>query len=140
MKQLTLNWLSFSLFFFLIFSCKKKEDFLPLKTGKYRVDYKVVHPNGTIDTYQFTAYGPRTTGYYYKFSIKVTDTTNFKRATLSTTERRIKGLAWLNYNETYGESVKITEYECSEDNLTMYFTSYQPTDSISGTIIFNSIE
>ncbi|AEA43834.1 hypothetical protein [Fluviicola taffensis] len=140
MKQHALNWLSFSLVFFLIFSCKKKDDFLPLKTGKYQVDYQVVRSNGDIDNYQFTAYGPKSSGYYYKFIIKATDSTNFSGATLSTSEKRLRSVAWLDYTGNVIEGVKITEYDCSENNLTIHYISYPLLDTISGTIIFNLIE
>ncbi|AEA43850.1 hypothetical protein [Fluviicola taffensis] len=138
MKQYTLNWLSFSLFVFLIFSCKKKDDFLPLKTGKYKVDYKVLRSNGDIDDYQYTAYGPKTSGAYYKFTVKATDSTNFSGATLSTSERKLKSMVWIYYSGAAGKSHKIISYDCSEENLTISYTS--SLDTTSGTIIFNLIE
>ncbi|AEA43840.1 hypothetical protein [Fluviicola taffensis] len=140
MKQYTLNWLSFSLFFFLIFSCKKKDDFLPLKSGKYLIDYQVVKSNGDIDNYQYTAYGPKTSGAYYKFMIKATDSTNFSLASLSTSERKLKSMAWINYSGNVDVSRKITEYDCSENNLIIHYTSFPLSDTTSGTIIFTSIE
>ncbi|WP_148235417.1 hypothetical protein [Fluviicola taffensis] len=138
MKLHISNWLSFSLFFFLIFSCKKKDDFLPLKTGKYQVDYKVLRSNGDIDNYQYTAYGPKNLALKYLFDIKLTDTTNFCNVSISYNQRKLNNFLWTICPSGTGKSLKITYYDCSEENLTIYYTS--SSDTTSGTVIFNLLE
>ncbi len=59
MKQHILKLLSYSILFLLLFSCKKKDNFLPLKTGKYHVEYTKVHSNGTIEYSEYTAFGQK---------------------------------------------------------------------------------
>ncbi|WP_169312076.1 hypothetical protein [Fluviicola taffensis] len=140
MKLHISNWLSFSLFFFLIFSCKKKDDFLPLKTGKYQIEQTAIDQNGNINVFNYIAYGPKRMKGDYNFDIKLTDSTNFCRASFYASEQTLLGIDLITCLSGLSTSYKITYYDCSEDNLTIYYKANPYSDSTSGTVIFNLLE
>ncbi|AEA43846.1 hypothetical protein [Fluviicola taffensis] len=139
MKQHTLNWISFSLFFFLIFSCKKSENFIGLKTGKYQVEYTVRHPNGNVDYKEYTAFGPRMLVGKYAFDIKATDSTDFCFAQISYNQNKLSYLYLIGCSST-NLDLKITDYDYINDDLTIHYKANPYSDSTSGTVIFNLLE
>jgi hypothetical protein len=138
MKLHILKLLSYSLFFSILFSCKKEDKTLPLKTGKYRIEYTLVHPNGT-DYFEYTAYGPKQVkGGDYIFDIKLTDSTNFCEASFYTSQKTLLGITLISCPIGSTVNYKIDSYDCSKESLRISYHSY--SDTVSGTIVFNLIE
>ena len=141
MKLLTLSWLSYSILSVFLLSCnKEKDNFLPLKTGKYAIEHKMVYPNGDIVMANYIAYGPKRIKGDYNFDIKLTDSTNFCGASFYASEQTLLGLNLITCLSGLSTSYKITSYTNSEDNLTINYTANPNSDSTSGTVIFNLIE
>jgi hypothetical protein len=136
MKQNTLNWLSYSLIFLFLFSCKKKDDFLPLKTGKYKVQYSIIHSNGNADVTTYEAYGPKLLASKYVFDIKLTDSTDLSEASIFYSEKKLSHFTWITHYSVSNVTYKITSYDCSKETLTIQYIS----DTVSGTITFNLLE
>ncbi len=136
----TLKLLSSSILLLFLLSCKKKDDFLSLKTGKYLIEHKMIHPNGDTDISNYIAYGPKRIKGDYNFDIKLTDSTNFCRASFYASEKTLLGLNLITCLSGFSTSYKIISYTDSKDNLTINYTANPYSDSTSGTVIFNLIE